>query len=114
MKLFKTYSEKEVKRVMPIVNKINSLEEEMTKLTDKELREKTEYFKKQLEEGKTLDDATITGGIDWYFKTVEVVEQGEANESKEKNSGNYNWTGIDIRNYHHTVYRNHGKEFHDG
>ena len=25
-------------------------------------------------EGKTLDDATITGGIDWYFKTVEVVE----------------------------------------
>ena len=56
MKLFKTYSEKEVKRVMPIVNKINSLEEEMTKLTDKELREKTDYFKKQLEEGKTLDD----------------------------------------------------------
>ena len=56
MKLFKTYSEKEVKRVMPVVNKINSLEEEMTKLTDKELREKTDYFKKQLEEGKTLDD----------------------------------------------------------
>ena len=56
MKLFKTYSEKEVKRVMPIVNKINSLEEEMTKLTDKELREKTDYFKKQLEEGKTLDE----------------------------------------------------------
>ena len=56
MKLFKTYSEKEVKRVMPIVNKINSLEEKMTKLTDKELREKTDYFKKQLEEGKTLDD----------------------------------------------------------
>ena len=56
MKLFKTYSEKEVKRVMPIVNKINSLEEEMTKLTDKELRKKTDYFKKQLEEGKTLDD----------------------------------------------------------
>ncbi len=56
MKLFKTYSEKEVKRVMPIVNKINGLEEEMKKLTDKELREKTDYFKKQLEEGKTLDD----------------------------------------------------------
>ena len=26
------------------------------------------------EEGKTLDDATITGGINWYFKTVSVVE----------------------------------------
>ena len=56
MKLFKTYSEKEVKRVMPIVNKINSLEPEMEKLTDHELKEKTEYFKKQLTEGKTLDD----------------------------------------------------------
>lgn len=56
MKLFKTYSEKEVKRVMPIVNKINSLEPEMEKLTDHELKEKTEYFKKQIAEGKTLDD----------------------------------------------------------
>ena len=56
MKLFKTYSEKEVKRVMPIVNKINSLEPEMEKLTDHELREKTNYFKKQLADGKTLDD----------------------------------------------------------
>ena len=56
MKIFKTYSEKEVKRVMPIVNKINSLEPEMEKLTDHELRGKTEYFKKQLADGKTLDD----------------------------------------------------------
>ena len=56
MKLFKTYSEKEVKRVMPIVNKINSLEPEMEKLSDHELRGKTEYFKKELENGKTLDD----------------------------------------------------------
>ncbi len=56
MGLFKTYSEKEVKRVMPIVNKINSLEEEMTKLSDEELRGKTLEFKKELENGKTLDD----------------------------------------------------------
>ena len=46
-KIFKSYSEKEVKRVKPIVNKINGLEEEMTKLTDNELRAKTEYFKGQ-------------------------------------------------------------------
>ena len=52
-KIFKSYSEKEVKRVKPIVNKINGLEEEMTKLTDNELRAKTEYFKGQLKEGKT-------------------------------------------------------------
>ncbi len=56
MKFFKTYSEKEVKRVQPIVDKINSLEEDMKKLSDKELREKTNYFKDQLKEGKTLDD----------------------------------------------------------
>lgn len=56
MGLFKSYSEKEVKRVQPIVNKINSLEPEMEKLTDAELRAKTDYFKKQLAEGKTLDD----------------------------------------------------------
>ena len=55
-KIFKSYSEKEVKRVMPLVNKINGLEEEYTKLTDSELRAKTDEFKKQLSEGKTLDD----------------------------------------------------------
>ena len=55
-KVFKTYSQKEVKRVMPIIEKINSLEEEMSKLSDSELREKTNYFKNQLKEGKTLDD----------------------------------------------------------
>ena len=56
-KIFKSYSEKEVKRVMPIVNKINELEAEMQKLTDSELRAKTDYFKKQVqEEGKSLDE----------------------------------------------------------
>ena len=52
MKLFKTYSEKEVKRIMPTVNKINSLEPEMEKLSDIELREKTNYFKEQLKNRK--------------------------------------------------------------
>ena len=56
MGIFKTYSQKEVKRVKPIVNKINELEEEISKLSDSELRGKTDYFKKQLAEGKTLDD----------------------------------------------------------
>ena len=56
MGLFKTYSEKEVKRVMPIINQINSLEPEMEKLTDSELIAKTPYFKEQLKNGKTLDD----------------------------------------------------------
>ncbi len=56
MGLFKTYSEKEVKRVMPIVKKINELEGEISKLTDEELRAKTAEFKKELEKGKTLND----------------------------------------------------------
>ena len=55
-KIFKSYSEKEVKRVMPIVDKINGLEEEISKLSDGELRAKTDDFKEQLKNGKTLDD----------------------------------------------------------
>ena len=56
MGIFKNYSEREVKRVQPIVNKINALEPEMKKLKDSELRAKKEEFKKMLDEGKTLDD----------------------------------------------------------
>ena len=55
-KIFKSYSEKEVKRIMPIVEKINSLESEIQKLTDEELKNKTTEFKEQLKQGKTLDD----------------------------------------------------------
>ena len=55
MGLFKSYSEKEVKRVMPIVKKINELEPEMEKLSDKELQAKTPEFKERLANGETLD-----------------------------------------------------------
>ena len=55
-KVFKSYSEKEVKRVMPIVDSINELEESISKLSDEELKNKTTEFKTQLKEGKTLDD----------------------------------------------------------
>lgn len=47
MGLFKSYSEKEVKRIKPIVNKINSLEDGISKLSDKELRAKTDEFKQR-------------------------------------------------------------------
>ena len=56
MGLFKTYSQKEVKRLRPTVEKINSLEPEIQKLTDEQLRHKTVELKEQLAEGKTLDD----------------------------------------------------------
>ncbi|MBQ7410505.1 MAG: preprotein translocase subunit SecA [Clostridia bacterium] len=55
-KIFGNYSEKEVKRIRPIVDKINGLEEEISKLSDKELTAKTAYFKEELAKGKTLDD----------------------------------------------------------
>ena len=54
-KLF-NYSEKEVKRVMPLVEKINGLEDSMKKLTDSELQHKTVEFKERLSNGETLDD----------------------------------------------------------
>ncbi len=55
-KVIGTHSEREVKRVIPIVNKIEAMEPEMEKLSDEELKAKTPEFKKRLEEGETLDD----------------------------------------------------------
>ena len=55
-KIFKSYSDKEVKRIEPLIKKINDLEKEIEKLSDSELSKKTEYFKEQLAGGKTLDD----------------------------------------------------------
>ncbi len=56
MGLFKTYSEKEVKRIMPFIAKINGLEEQMQALSDTELKGKTEEYKHRLQNGETLDD----------------------------------------------------------
>ena len=56
MGLFRTYSEKEVKRIRPIVDKINGLEEEISKLSDSELKAKTEKFKNRYANGESLDD----------------------------------------------------------
>ncbi len=55
-KIFKSYSEKEVKRIMPTVEKINELEPEISKLSDSELRNKTNEFKDKLKNGSSLND----------------------------------------------------------
>ncbi len=55
-KIFKSYSEREVQRVMPLVDKINSLEDQISKLSDTELTNKTAEFKNRLQNGETLDD----------------------------------------------------------
>ena len=54
-KLFGNYSDKEIKRITPVVKEIESLEPAMQKLTDAELSGKTAEFKKRLENGETLD-----------------------------------------------------------
>lgn len=55
-KVFGTYSEREVKRVMPLVDKVEALDEAYQKLTDDELKAKTAEFKERLKNGETLDD----------------------------------------------------------
>ncbi|NRT89921.1 preprotein translocase subunit SecA [Clostridium beijerinckii] len=54
--VFGTYSEREVKRLKPTIQKINDLDEELQKLSDEELKAKTPAFKERLANGETLDD----------------------------------------------------------
>ena len=54
--MFGTYSEREVKRILPIVDKIEALRPTMQALSDEELKAKTVEYKKRLAEGETLDD----------------------------------------------------------
>lgn len=55
-KIFGNYSAKEIKKITPIVNKIEALGPEYEKLTDEQLRGKTQEFKDRLAKGETLDD----------------------------------------------------------
>ena len=55
-KIFGTHSERELKRIKPIVDKVESYHEAMGKLSDDELKDKTKEFKKRLADGETLDD----------------------------------------------------------
>jgi len=55
-KIFGNYSDKEVKRLQPIVDRIEALESEIEKLSDSELKAKTSWFKQRLKDGETLDD----------------------------------------------------------
>ena len=55
-KIFGTHSERELKKIMPIVEKIQSMQDSMGAMSDEELKAQTVKFRKALEEGKTLDD----------------------------------------------------------
>ena len=58
-KLFGTHSERELKRIMPLVDKIEALRDSMMALSDEELKAKTQEFKDRLEKGETLDDILV-------------------------------------------------------
>ncbi|MDE5863365.1 MAG: preprotein translocase subunit SecA [Lachnospiraceae bacterium] len=58
-RIFGTHSEKEIKRITPLVDKIEALEKPMQALSDDELKAKTVEFKKRLAEGETLDDLLV-------------------------------------------------------
>ena len=58
-KVFGSHSDRELKRIYPIVNKIEALDEQMQALSDDELKAKTDEFKKRLEAGETLDDILV-------------------------------------------------------
>ena len=55
-KIFGTYSSREVKKIEPIADRVLALEDEYRKLTDAELRAKTDEFKKRYQDGESLDD----------------------------------------------------------
>ena len=89
-KVFGTRSQREVKRIMPLVEKIESLRPDMQKLSDEELRGNTREFKKRLEEGETLDDllpeafAVLTKSLllsHKYLSTINMRDFGKKNFS---------------------------------
>ena len=58
-KVFGTHSEREIKRITGLVDKIEALRPTMVELTDEQLRDKTKEYKKRLAEGETLDDLLV-------------------------------------------------------
>ena len=58
-KMFGTHSDKEIKRITPLVDQIEALDEQMQALSDAELKAKTDEFKKRLADGETLDDLLV-------------------------------------------------------
>ena len=78
-KVFGTYSQRELKSIYPIVDKITALEEDYKKLTDAELQAKTPEFKARLTQGETLDDilpeafATVREAADEALFALELL-----------------------------------------
>ena len=66
-KIFGTHSQREVKRILPLVDKIDSLRPEMQKLTDEELRDKTREYKERSCQACTGYGALQGTADRWYY-----------------------------------------------
>ena len=63
MGLFKSYSEKQIKKILPTVNKIEALADTFSAMSDEELRAYTDKLRADLDDGRTLDDILPEEGI---------------------------------------------------
>ena len=58
-RLFGSANDREVKRLQPLVDQINALEPEIEKLTDADLKARTDVFRQRYEDGESLDDMLV-------------------------------------------------------
>ena len=58
-KVFGSYSQREIKKITPLVDKVIALDSEMQKLSDQELKAKTQEFKDRYKNGESLDDLLV-------------------------------------------------------
>ena len=88
-KLFGTHSERELKRIYPIVDKVESYRDQMAALSDDELKAKTKEYKERLEKGETLDDllpeayATVREAAEKGFEQRCLVDKRIVEKTKE-------------------------------
>ncbi|WP_125153371.1 preprotein translocase subunit SecA [Clostridium rectalis] len=79
-KIFGTYSDREVKRIIPIVDKIETLDSSVQAMTDEQLRAKTDEFKERLKNGETLDDILVEAFAvvrEAAYRTIELKHYRE-------------------------------------
>ena len=82
-KIFGTHSSRELKRIMPLVDKIEELRPTMQAMTDEELKDQTRKFKERLAEGETLDDflpdGALPGTADRWYYSASGTYRGDEN-----------------------------------
>ena len=81
-KLFGTRSEKEIKKIQPLVDKILALEPEYSALSEEELRGKTAQFKARLAQGETLDDLLVELDAGFSETLLKLIDRSGMKDSE--------------------------------